>query len=149
MAGVPFELARRQSDSFNDLAVAQKTGIPKWVALASGHMDQNLRNPSFFNFEPQPNLSGGSAEGLFLERYTRSSESSSQHHALLTPEADTMAVRAWGEKRERDPRLPKAWLSEVVPGGPSLLGSSVVKGKGETWRSLGANRGRYNIICPP
>ena len=28
------------------LAVAQKTGIPKWVALVSGNMDQNLRNPS-------------------------------------------------------------------------------------------------------
>ena len=25
--------------------MAQKTGIPKWVALASGNMDQNLRNP--------------------------------------------------------------------------------------------------------
>ena len=26
--------------------MAQKTGIPKWVALVSGHLDQNLRNPS-------------------------------------------------------------------------------------------------------
>ena len=26
-----------------DMAVAQKTGIPKWVALVSGNMDQNLR----------------------------------------------------------------------------------------------------------
>ena len=25
------------------LAVAQKTGIPKWLALVSGNMDQNLR----------------------------------------------------------------------------------------------------------
>ena len=27
------------------MAVAQKSGIPKWVALVSGNMDQNLRNP--------------------------------------------------------------------------------------------------------
>ena len=38
------------------LAVAQKTGIPKWLALASGNMDQKtcglpLRS---FNFEPNP-----------------------------------------------------------------------------------------------
>ena len=29
---------------FVHLAVAQKTGIPKWVALLSEKMDQNLRN---------------------------------------------------------------------------------------------------------
>ena len=28
------------------LAVAPKTGIPKWLALVSGNMDQNLRSPS-------------------------------------------------------------------------------------------------------
>ena len=36
------------------MAVAQKIGMPKWVALVSGHMDQNLRNPPPFNFEPHP-----------------------------------------------------------------------------------------------
>ena len=30
----------------HNIAVAQKTGIPKWVALLSGNMDQHLRNPS-------------------------------------------------------------------------------------------------------
>ena len=28
-----------------DMAVAQKPGIPKWVALVSGSVDQNLRTP--------------------------------------------------------------------------------------------------------
>ena len=26
-----------------EMGVAQKTGIPKWVALASGNIDQNLQ----------------------------------------------------------------------------------------------------------
>ena len=37
------------------LAVAQKTGIPKWVALVSGHMvAKTCGLPLLFNFEPHP-----------------------------------------------------------------------------------------------
>ena len=38
---------RRLRCLFSEMTVAQKTGIPKWVALVSGKMDQNLRNPSW------------------------------------------------------------------------------------------------------
>ena len=45
------------------LAVAQKTGIPKWVARSvSGHMDQHLRNPS-----PWPDRWLSPGAGLLFE----------------------------------------------------------------------------------
>ena len=34
------------------MGMAHKTGIPKWVALVSGNMDQNLRNPSSLIVSP-------------------------------------------------------------------------------------------------
>ena len=37
-----------------NMVVAQKTGIPKWLALVSGNMDQNLRFALLVNFEPHP-----------------------------------------------------------------------------------------------
>ena len=36
----------------------QKTGIPKWVALVSGNMDQTCGLPLLFNFEPHPDHRG-------------------------------------------------------------------------------------------
>ena len=46
------------------MAVAQQTGIPKWVTLVSGNMDQNLRFAApVENFEPHPN-GHGSTRGL-------------------------------------------------------------------------------------
>ena len=43
-------------------------GTPKWVALVSGNMDQNLRSISWwFNFDPHPNatVAQGGAPSLF------------------------------------------------------------------------------------
>ena len=37
-----------------DMAVAQKAGIPKWVALVGGNMDQNCGLPLLIKFEPHP-----------------------------------------------------------------------------------------------
>ena len=38
-----------------EMAMARKTGIPKWVALGSGNMHQNPCNPSQLIFQPHPN----------------------------------------------------------------------------------------------
>ena len=59
------------------MAVAtKKTGIPKWLTLASGNMDQNLRfGPLLFNFEPHTHI----RLGIFWS--CRSAENSSENVA--------------------------------------------------------------------
>ena len=49
------------------MAVAQKTGIPKWVALVSGNMDQNLRFAPPVLFEPDLHALSGRLSLAVLE----------------------------------------------------------------------------------
>ena len=50
-------VGRGRNPKRSSQVAAQKTGIPKWVALVSGTKDQNPRfAPALENFEPYPSL---------------------------------------------------------------------------------------------